>query len=485
MSLENDKRELLVWIEENRSRFIKMSDQIWENPEILWEEFFASKLQADFLEKEGFLVTRDVAGMNTAFIAEWGEGKPIIGLIGEYDALPGLSQKKQPSKEAVKEGGHGHGCGHNLLGTAGVAAAAAVKKWMQDCGASGTIRYYGCPAEEGGGGKVFMARDGLFDDLSCALTYHPASGNAVGKGSTVAITSSRFRFKGVAAHAGGSPHLGRSALDAVELMNVAANYLREHVKDGTRIQYIITDGGQAANIVPERAAAEYTLRADKTEYLEEVADRLRNIAKGAALMTDTKFEEEVKIAYSGKLANHSLADLLFDAMEFIGPIEFTEEEINFAQEINDTFPGENEDYAREKIDYFKPSAEHKEIILANKDKPLLDIIFPSLDEGMVHKGATDVGDLSLVTPTGAFITTCFSTGAPLHSWASVATGGMSIGHKGMLHAIKTMALTALDLFSNPKHIQAAKAEFDKNMKGKKYECPIPDDQQPPRLETKV
>jgi aminobenzoyl-glutamate utilization protein B len=485
MSLKNDKRELIKWIGENRAIFIEMSDQIWENPEILWEEFFASGLQADFLEKDGFTVTRDVAGMNTAFIAEWGEGKPIIGLIGEYDALPGLSQKRQSSKEAVKEGGHGHGCGHNMLGTAGVGAAVAVKKWLQDNGVSGTIRYYGCPAEEGGGGKVFMARDGLFDDLDCALTYHPGSTNTTSKGSTVAIVSSHFRFKGVAAHAGGAPHLGRSALDAVELMNVAANYLREHVLDGTRIQYIITDGGQAANIVPETAAVEYILRAEKTTYLKEVADRLRNIAKGAALMTDTKFEEEVKIAYSGNLANHSLADLMFETLEFIGPIEFTEEELAFAQEINDTFPGENEDYAQAAIDYLKPSAEIKEMILEHKDKPLIGVAFPALDEGIIHKGATDVGDLSLVTPTGEFFTTCFPIGAPGHSWANVATGGMSIGHKGMIHATKTIALTALELYSDPKYIQVAKAEFDKSMNGKKYECPIPDDQQPPRLEPKA
>ncbi len=484
MSLENEKRELLNWIEDNRSRFIGMSDQIWENPEILWEEFFASGLQADFLEKDGFTVTRDVAGMNTAFIAEWGEGKPIIGLIGEYDALPGLSQKKQSSKEAVKEGGHGHGCGHNMLGTASVGAAVAVKKWLQDSGASGRVRYYGCPAEEGGGGKVFMARDGLFDDLDCALTYHPASTNITSKGSTVAIVSSHFRFKGVAAHAGGTPHLGRSALDAVELMNVAANYLREHVLDGTRIQYIITDGGQAANIVPETAAVEYILRADKTDYLKDVAERLRNIAKGAALMTDTKFEEEVQIAYSGKMANHTLGELLFENMEFIGAIEFTEDEIAYAQEINDSFPGENKDYIQAAIDYYKPSAELKEMVLAHKDKPLIGVNFPAIDEGMTLKGATDVGDLSLVTPTGEVYTACFPTGAPGHSWANVATGGMSIGHKGMMHAAKAMALTALDLYSDPKYIQAVRADFDKSMNGKKYECPIPDDQQPPRLEPK-
>jgi aminobenzoyl-glutamate utilization protein B len=263
MSLAKEKKYVLQWLEENTARFTEMSDQIWETPEIMWEEFFASRLQAEFLEKEGFSITRDVAGMNTAFIAEWGEGKPIIAMIGEYDALPGLSQKKQATKEAAVEGGPGHGCGHNMLGTAGVAAAVAVQKWLQKSHISGTVRYYGCPAEEGGEGKVFMARAGLFDDLDAAFDYHPGALNATSKGGCVAVQSFRFRFNGVAAHAGGAPHRGRSALDAVELMNVGANYLREHVLDSIRIHYIITDGGQATNIVPETAEVEYCIRAEK------------------------------------------------------------------------------------------------------------------------------------------------------------------------------------------------------------------------------
>jgi aminobenzoyl-glutamate utilization protein B len=484
MALDKEKKEVLKWLEENASRFTDMSDQIWENPEVLWEEFFASRMQADFLEKEGFSITWDVAEMNTAFIAEWGEGKPILAMIGEYDALPGLSQKKQATKEAVVEGGPGHGCGHNMLGTASVAAAVAVQKWVQNSGTSGTIRYYGCPAEEGGGGKVFMARAGLFDDLDSALTYHPGDRNFPWKGGTVAIQSSRFRFNGVAAHAGMAPHLGRSALDAVELMNVGANYLREHVLDGTRIQYIITDGGQAANIVPETAEVEYIIRAEKTDYLEEVVDRLRNIAKGAALMTDTEFQEEALIAYSSLMSNHTLADLTYAALEFIGPIEYTEAEIAFAQKINDAFPGTNEDYAQRAVDYFKPSAEIEEMFLENKDMPLLGANFPAMDAHLIHKGATDLGDLSQITPTVSLFTACFPTGSPGHSWANVACGGMSIGHKGMMHGAKALALTALDLYSDPKHIQAAQDEFDRRMGKNKYVCPIPDNIKPPRFEPK-
>lgn len=484
MSRVEEKKELLQWLTENAPRFIDMSDQIWETPEVKWEEFFASRLQAEFLEKEGFSITWDVAGMNTAFIAEWGDGKPILGFIGEYDALPGLSQKKQASKEAMVNGGPGHGCGHNILGAAGVAAAVAVQKWLQKSGITGTIRYYGCPAEEGGGGKVFMAREGLFDDLDSAITYHPGDRNAPSKCATVAIQSSKFRFKGISAHAGGAPHLGRSALDAVELMNVGANYMREHVLDSTRIQYIITDGGQAANIVPETAEVEYIVRAEKPDYLQEVYERLRNIAKGAALMTDTTFEEHDFTAYSSMLSNYVIADLMYEALEFIGPIEFTDEEITFAQRLNDAFGRTNEECTQEAIDYYKPSAEFEAMLLEHKDKPLLGANFPAMDAGMVEKGATDIGDLSQIAPTGALWTTCFSTGTPGHSWANVASGGISIGHKGLMHAAKAMALTAMDLYSEPKHLSAAQDEFNKNMGSRKYVCPLPDDVTPLRLEPK-
>ena len=484
MSLDKEKKELLQWLDENASSFIDMSDQIWENPEVMWEEFFASRLQAEFLEKEGFSITRDVAGMNTAFIAEWGEGKPILGFIGEYDALPGLSQKKQATQESIIEGGPGHGCGHNILGTASVATAVAVQKWLKNNGTTGTIRYYGCPAEEGGGGKVFMARAGLFDDLDGAVTYHPGDRNAPSKCATVAIQSSKFRFKGISAHAGGAPHLGRSALDAVELMNVGVNYMREHVLDSTRIQYIITDGGQAANIVPETAEVDYIVRAEKTGYLQEVYERLRNIARGAALMTDTTFKEHSFTAYSSMMSNHVIADLLYDALELIGPIKFTEEESAFAQKLNDAFGRTNEEYTQEVIDYYKLSPEFEAILWEHKDKPLLDVNFPAMDAHFTEKGATDIGDLSQITPTGAFWTTCVPTGSPGHSWANVASGGMSIGHKGLMHAAKAMALTAIDLYSDPKHLQAAQDEFDKSMGSRKYGCPIPEDVKPPRMEPK-
>jgi aminobenzoyl-glutamate utilization protein B len=472
--------DLLDWLDEQTPRFTRMSDQIWEHPEILWGEFFSSELQMDFLEKEGFRITRNPAGMNTAFIAEWGYGKPVLAFIGEYDALPGLSQAIKPEREPVVKGAPGHGCGHNLLGVAELAAAVATQKWMEKNQVAGTIRYYGCPAEEIGGGKVFMARDGLFDDLDAALSYHPGIYNMPSLMRTVAIVSSNFNFKGVSAHAGGAPYMGRSALDAVELMNVGANFLREHVLDGTRIHYVITNGGQAANIVPETASVNYILRAEKPEYLMEVAERLRNIARGAALMTDTTFEEVFESGFASMTSNRHLAALMEKVMQSIGPIEFTKEEMAYAQKINDAFPGTNADYIEDKVTTLQIPEEQADLLRKYKDLPLLGANLPAMDGGIVFKGATDVGDLSQVAPTGALWTACFPTCTPGHSWANVATGGMSIGHKGMMHAAKILSLTALEMFTDQTHFQNARSEFEKMMAGKKYKPLIPDGFRPPQ-----
>jgi aminobenzoyl-glutamate utilization protein B len=471
------KQDVLTWLEENKHHFTEMADQIWANPEIMWEEFFSSRIQAELLEKEEFKITWDVAGMNTAFIAEWGEGKPIIGFIGEYDALPGLSQKKQPSQEAIIDGGHGHGCGHNLLGTGAVAAAVAAKKWLQHTGSQGTVRYYGCPAEEGGGGKVYMARDGLFDDLQAAFNFHPAEINTPSKGTCVAVDVFTFRFHGQTAHAAAA-HNGRSALDAVELMNVGVNYLREHVKDSVRMHYVITNGGQAANIVPDLAEVEYILRAETSTYLKEVSERVRKVAEGAAMMTETSVEIIPQGGFSSLLNNHALADLQFQEMQQIGPINFTEEELAYAQQINDAFPRTNSDCIQELVEIFKPPADIVEVFERYQDQPLIGENFPAIDESYLMKGATDVGDLSQLVPVSMLATACFPTGAPGHSWANVATGGMSIGHKGMIHAAKVMAASAVELFSNPDRLKQVREEFEK--KAKPYQCPIPPEMMPPR-----
>ncbi|MCJ7702872.1 MAG: amidohydrolase [Anaerolineales bacterium] len=473
---------VIHWLDQKQSDFIAMADQIWAAPELAFQEFKASRWQADYLEKEGFAITWEVGEAQTAFMAEWGEGQPVLGFIGEYDALPGLSQKVQASKEPVEEGAPGHGCGHNLLGTGAVASAVAIQKWLQSSGTVGTVRYYGCPAEERLSGKVFMARAGAFDDLDAALNFHPAEINMPTKGGAVGVNAIYYRFYGQTAHAGGSPHEGRSALDAVELMNVGVNYLREHVKSDVRIHYIITEGGKAPNIVPDEAEVYYFIRATKPDYLAEVVERVRKVAEGAAMMTETRVEIRFEDGCSGMLNNHYLADLQYQAMEKIGPIEYTQEEIDFAQAINDAFPKTNSDYIDRTIEYYKPEAEFVAVLDEYRDQPLIGRNFPALDENVIATGSTDVGDLSLVTPVSLLCTTCIPTGCPGHSWGDVAAGGMSIGHKGMMHAAKIMAAAAVELYSDPAHLAAIRAEFKRQTRGKPYVPPIPEGIKPPRFE---
>jgi len=482
MAIKESSESIIDWLDENQIAFTKMADQIWATPEVAWKEFKSSRIQAEYLESEGFQTTWDLAGINTAFVAEWGQGNPILGFIGEYDALPGLSQKLQPVKEALSDDGPGHGCGHNLLGTGAVAAAVAVQKWLQSTGKPGTVRYYGCPAEEKGSGKVFMARAGAFDDLDAALNFHPGTINMPCKGSSVGVNSIYYRFYGRSAHAGGAPHEGRSALDAVELMNVGVNYLREHVKSNVRMHYIITEGGKAPNIVPEEAEVYYFIRAATPDDLAKVVERVRKVAEGAAMMTETRVEIRFHDGCSPMLNNHSLADLQYQAMQAIGSISFSEEEINFAQQINDAFPGSNSDYIDQDIEYYKPGPALTTALQGYSHQPLINGNFPAMDANIVGTGSTDVGDLSHIVPVSMLVTACFPTGVPGHSWGNVASAGMSIGHKGMLHAAKIMAVTAAELYTQPGHLEKIRAEFQQRTGNKPYCSPIPMAMQPPRFE---
>ena len=463
------KKELIQWIEDNRQDFIELSDKIWEKPEIALKEFYSSKLQADYLEKQGFKIQWDLGGLNTAFSAEWGEGKPVIGFAGEYDALSGLSQKNQADPEPVVPGGLGQGCGHNLLGVGCLAAAMAVKTWLQESGKSGTVIYYGCPAEEAGDGKVYMTRAGAFDGLDAAFNFHPDYINMAGKGSCVGVKDIKYRFHGTSAHAGGSPHLGRSALDAVELMNVGVNYLREHVTKNVRIHYTITHGGDLPNVVPPEAEVWYFIRAHENKELEEVAERVRKVAEGAAMMTETALEVVFQGACSKVVSNYRLADLQYEAMQFIGPIEYTAEELEYAQKVNQNYPKD----IREGNMLSIFNEKHRHLAMERMGQPLLGENFPAMDEGEVMTGSTDVGDMSQVVPLSMLSTTCWASGAPGHTWGIVATGAMSIGHKGMLHAAKTMALAAVDLFNSPELLQEVRDEFEKATKDAPYQCPIP------------
>jgi aminobenzoyl-glutamate utilization protein B len=481
MSMQS-KQDVIRWLESNTPRFTHISDEIWAHPEVAWKEFRASKLQADFLEAEGFRITWDIAGINTAFVAEWGEGRPVIGFIGEYDALAGLSQKNQPTQEPLVEGDPGQGCGHNLLGTGCLAPAVAIRHWLEATGRPGTVRYYGCPAEEQISGKTFMARAGAFDDLDAALNYHPGKMNAPSKGSAVGVYDLVFRFHGKTAHAGGSPHLGRSALDAVELMNVGVNYMREHVTSKVRMHYVITDGGDLPNVVPDHAEVWYFLRAPEREELDQVAARVLKIAEGATLMTETTVKETFRGACSNVLSNHYLADLQYEAMQVVGPIEFTDAEIDYARAINEAFPEENAGGVFK--DLHVPQ-EMKEHVRALEGQPLLGENFPAWNEDHIGTGSTDVGDVSWITPLSMLSTACFATGAAGHSWGVVATSGMSIGHKGMMHAAKIMALAAMDLYTDPEHLRMAREEFEEATRERPYTTPLLDHVLPPRYPNPV
>lgn len=460
--------EVAEWLEERQGRFIQLANTIWENPEVALAEAKACELQINDLELDGFSITRNVGGLPTAFMAEWGNGGPVIGFLGEYDALPGLSQERSPVQSPIVPDGPGHGCGHNLLGSGALAAASVVKAWLEHTGTPGTVRYYGCPAEETVEGKVYMARAGVFDDLDIAITWHPGQVNTTWASSSLASNNMKFRFKGRTAHAAANPEGGRSALDAVELMNVGVNYLREHVIEKARIHYVITNGGGAPNVVPDEAEVWYYVRAPERYQVDELVERVRNIARGAALMTDTTFEEELLSAVYNMLPNMVMSRHMQSVLEELGPLGFTDEEREFAKTIAESYPKAQRENALRKA---KLPAEWA-------DEGVTGEVVPIKDEGDVGGGSTDVADVSWVAPTAQVTTTCFPLGVPGHSWANTATSGMSIGHKGMIHAAKAMAITAVDFITNPELMQQAKDEFRQATGGRKYVCAIPPEVKP-------
>lgn len=462
--------QVIDWLEERQSRFIQMADIIWQHPELALGEYRACRLQADDLEREGFTITRNVGDLPTAFMAEWtqGSGGPIIGFLGEYDALPGLSQQSQDTQAPIVPDGPGHGCGHNLLGTAALAAASVTRAWLEATDTPGTVRYYGCPAEETCEGKVFMARAGAFDDLDLAITWHPGSVNSVWAGSSLAVNNIRYRFHGRTAHAAANPESGRSALDAVELMNIGVNYLREHVIDAARMHYVITNGGGAPNVVPDDCEVWYFLRAPERQQVEEITERVRDIARGAALMTGTTMEEHFVSGAYNMLSNDVISERLMQVLEELGPMEMTDEEIAYGKTIARAFPEE---------------LRRKALASDNLPEDLFDEgvnggVWPIRDAGKVMPGSTDVADVSWITPTSQITTTTWPLAVPGHSWAITATGAMSIGHRGMLHAAKAMAMAAADFYRDPELRAKARAEFEEATRGRPYRCPIPADVAP-------
>ncbi|MED4225579.1 M20 family metallopeptidase [Neobacillus cucumis] len=453
-------------IEEKREKLIALSDKIWDFSETKYEEFQSAEHLCRILEEEGFQVESEAGGIKTAFVGSYGTGAPVIAILGEYDALPNLSQKAGvASKEDIVKDGNGHGCGHNLLGTGSLAAAIAIRYYMKQYGLKGTVRYYGCPAEEGGGGKAFMAREGLFDDVDIAFTWHPFDENFAYNCKMLATCQVYYKFKGKSSHASFSPHLGRSALDAVELMNVGTNFLREHIIPDARLHYAITNaGGSAPNVVQAEAEVLYKIRAPKMHQVKEILSRIDDIARGAALMTGTELEIQFDAASADLIPNITLSTIMHNHFEKIGAAPYNKEELDFAKAMQSTF-----------------SEEAKKIIHNSGGKTISETVKPYSVETGFLAGSTDVGDISWLVPTGQiYVTTCaFAT--PFHSWQLVAQGKSSIAHKGMLLAGKVIAASAIEVMQNPELIQRAKEEHQKQLDGEVYSSLIPPESKPKSL----
>ncbi len=445
---------VLERVDSHSARFSAISREIWQTPELGFHETKSSDLLLQELRANGFTTQAAVAGMPTAFTASWGSGAPVIVLLGEFDALPGLSQKDVPVQEPVQAGAAGHGCGHNLLGAASALAAVAIKEELQARGLKGTIRYYGTPAEEGGGGKIYMIHAGLFRDVDAVLTWHPGDSNAVSLGSSLANNGGRFRFYGIASHAAASPERGRSALDGVMIMLNAVEMLREHVPQETRIHYIITNGGSAANIVPAFAEVSLIARSPDASTLDGIWQRIMKCAQAGALASETRMEFEQGTNYANVLPNDTLADVLARSMEKAGGYEFSSEELQFARELQ------------------------KSLGTASK-RPGPDKVFTSATGGLISSASTDVGDVSWVVPTAQFTAATFVPGTAAHSWQAAACAGTSIGRKGMIVAARTLALAGVELFNNPAEVKAARDSFEKRRAGRSWTTRIAPDSKPP------
>ena len=459
------------WIEENKQEFIDVADEVWKFAEIGLVETESSKLVAKKLEEHGFKVDLGVAGMPTAIYATWGEGEPILGFQGEYDALPGISNKIKPEKDPLVKGAPGHGCGHNIHGATALACAIALRYLMEDEGIQGTIKFYGTPAEENYGGKVFMVREGLYDDLDACLSHHPSSMNTARLSSSNAVNGVKFVYHGKTAHAAGNPEMGRSSLDAIELMNMGVNFLREHVIPDARIHYVIEEGGGQPNVVPDYARSWYYIRAPERDQLDPIYERILKIAKGAAMMTETELEIQFIDGIYNILPSKSLAELVVKNMKEVGTPEYSEEELEFASKIASQFP------KQEKINGLRKAK------VPNWEKYVdVDLVTDVLDpwgEGETSPGSSDVGDVSWVCPTLEFSTTCNILGAAGHSWAFVAAAGSTIGHKSLVFAAKTMAGAAVELLTDADLRKKVREEHGERLKDREYKTPLPEGLQPP------
>ena len=468
--MKTNKHVIWDFVSKNQKRFQELTDKVWSTPETCYSEQNSMSAHVDELIYHGFSVTKGIANIPTAVVGEYGTDGPIIAFLGEYDALAGLSQKADVfHQDPVKKGENGHGCGHNLLGSASMQAAVALKEWLKDSNLPGVVRYYGCPAEEGGAAKTFMVRDKIFKDVDVAITWHPGCLPGIVKGSSLANCRVDFTFEGRASHAAVSPHLGRSALDAIELMNVGVNYMREHMPDKARIHYALIDGGGISpNVVQAKAKVRYVVRDETTPKMMELLERVKEIAKGAALMTQTKVKTKILAGVSNLVYNETLGNIMQCNLDQLGAPEFSKEEHLYAKKYQDTLTRKDIEsaYSHAGIDLVEGQV-LAETVVAGDVKPV--------DMG----GSTDVADVSWVVPTVSLWGANYAIGTPFHSWQMTAQGKSSIAIKGMTHAAMVMAATGSDLILNKTILDDAWSEPNKTIEKEGYMLPISLSASPP------
>ncbi len=476
--MTKEKQTVTDEIEAKHQEITDLADSIWEYAELSLQEFRSAALYCKLLKEEGFDVREGICGIPTAFAAVYGSGRPVIGILAEYDALSGLSQKEgETIPDPVTPGGSGHGCGHNILGAGAFAATLGVKAFLEKTDTPGTVILFGCPGEEGGAAKAFMARDGVWKNLDAALTWHPEDVNEVCTGSTNSCIQVQYKFNGVPAHAAAAPEKGRSALDAVELMNIGVQFLREHMSDDARIHYAITDtGGVSPNVVQAKASVLYMIRSNKVNEAVALAARVDKIAEGAALMTDTTFEKKFIDGLADTVSNSVLERVLYKNFELTGVPVYTEEENAFADALSQTYDGNdavpgiaacNDKAAMEKVKKQRAACGHA----------MNAFLAPLYTGNCFRPGSTDVGDVSWLTPTAQIHVASWPNGCPGHSWQNVSCDRTEIGHKAALCAGKVIACTAVDLYTDPSILKEAKQEFEQRT-ASGYTCPIPPDAKP-------
>ncbi len=476
--MTQEKELAVAAIDKKADLICDAADHIWEYAELSLMEDRSAEYYCGVLEKEGFQVEKGICGIRTAFSASFGSGRPVIGILAEYDALSGLSQEGGSlEQKEITPGGCGHGCGHNLLGAGAFGAALGVKEYLEKTGKEGTVILYGCPGEEGGAAKAFMARDGLWKSLDAALTWHPEDVNEVRTGSSNSCIQTQYKFTGIPSHAAGAPELGRSALDAVELMNIGVQFLREHMSSRARIHYAITDaGGCSPNVVQPRASVLYMVRSNHVAEAVELQKRVDKIADGAALMTETTVERKFIDGLADTICNHVLEKVLYDNFKQLGVPSYTKEELEFADRLaatyqgNDAVPGvgaENDMELKDQVEQLQKESGHK----------MNDFLAPFYQGDAFTAGSTDVGDVSWLTPTAQIRVAAWPNGCPGHSWQNVSCVRTSIGHKAAVHAGKVLAAAAIDLIEDPEILKKARAEFEKRT-ASGFVCPIPADAVP-------